>query len=423
MKYNILKEKPTLTKSKTARGVKESKSKEKAISVTSRQKIKAFAKQVEPRKSVLGNDPFSDIARMAPEKVAIRKETFPQTPELQTPKRAKIKFEPVLHAHTPRGADPIPHAETPQAIEMNGAVSHHASPSIFVDPIAHPDAPTSDIEKNSQPAIDSSAFGVLRGALSAIKVAAGFGSGQSQLDQYGKDVQLTRQLAPLAHLLYEKYWRVEVKGAKHVPNGPCLIIANHAGAWPLDGPVTHLALSRERRELKKAYWLLEDQIFHSPMVGLLANRLGAVRANPENAMHLLAQGHPVIVFPEGYQGLSKPISERYQLKRFGRGGYVKIALAAGVPIVPLAIVGAEESMPLLGTIPAKMLGIDHLPITVPPLPVKWHLEFGEPMYVQEGSNIDPSTPALSFVEKKNDEVKLRIESMIESMLQQRSSIF
>src|SRR5204863_8460715 len=135
------------------------------------------------------------------------------------------------------------------------------------------------------------------------------------------------------------YVRVTVEGADRVPAGACIIVANHSGALPLDGPVLHHALKRERSDLPDARWLVEDQIFHAPMLGLLMNRLGAVRAHPENAVRLLEEGRPVIVFPEGFLGISKPFTQRYQLKRFGRGGYVKLALKASVPIVPCAIVG------------------------------------------------------------------------------------
>jgi 1-acyl-sn-glycerol-3-phosphate acyltransferase len=373
-------------------------------------------RQTLKRAPVLGSDPFRDLATaLKPAKRAI------QTPELQTPRAIK----PSTAHETPRGrrAPPISHAQAPSL--QSDPMAHAEAPSIQADPMAHADVP-STVEEGfvQRPQLASaSPFAVLRGAASALKAALGFGSDSVELDAYGKDASLTQRLQPLAHLLYEKYWRVEVSGAQHVPSRACLIVANHAGAWPLDGPVAHLALSRERPELKKAYWLLEDQVFHAPMVGVLANRLGAVRANPENALRLLAEGHPVIVFPEGYQGLSKPISERHQLRRFGRGGYVKIALAAGVPIVPLAIVGAEESMPLLGTLPAKMLGLEHVPLTLPPLPIKWHLEFAKAVHVQSDAPDHRTEASMSYVEQKNDEVKATIERLMAGILQRRTSLF
>ena len=199
-----------------------------------------------------------------------------------------------------------------------------------------------------------------------------------------------------------------------VPSGPCIIVANHAGALPLDGPMLHLVLRRERPELVESRWLLEDQIFHAPFIGVLANRLGAVRASPENALRLLDEGRPVLVFPEGFQALSKPMRERYQLRRFGRGGYVKIAARAKVPIVPVALVGGEEAMPLLAKIPARALGLAYLPITVPPLPVRWRVKFAPPVYLDDAP-ADVETD-VAWVEQTNVRVRDTIDSMLMEML-------
>jgi 1-acyl-sn-glycerol-3-phosphate acyltransferase len=241
------------------------------------------------------------------------------------------------------------------------------------------------------------------------------------VDGWGKDAGLSASLRPLAELLYEKYWRVRTSGIENVPAGACVLVANHAGALPLDGPVLHLALRRERPELAESRWLLEDQVFYAPFVGTLANRLGAVRASPDNAHHLLDEGRPVIVFPEGIHGLSKPFSERYQLRRFGRGGYLKIALRAKVPVIPVAIVGGEESMPLLARLPAGALGLQYLPITLPPLPARWYLAFGQPIDLSEAPH--DAEADLAWVEKKNLEVRDRIESMLKDLLAAREGVF
>jgi 1-acyl-sn-glycerol-3-phosphate acyltransferase len=227
-------------------------------------------------------------------------------------------------------------------------------------------------------------------------------------------------LQPLADTLYDHYWRVSVEGAANVPPGASILVANHAGALPVDGPLLHHALRRERPELKGARWLLEDQLFHAPGLGVLWNRLGAVRASPENAFTLLADATPVIVFPEGFTGLNKPFTERYQLQRFGRGGYVKIAARAGVPIVPVAIVGAEETVPLLGKLPSGALGLPYLPITLPPLPVKWFIRFGEPFFVEGGPDA-ASNPEL--VAAINDRTRELIATMLRDLLARREGVF
>jgi 1-acyl-sn-glycerol-3-phosphate acyltransferase len=166
---------------------------------------------------------------------------------------------------------------------------------------------------------------------------------------------------------------------------------------------------------------LEDQVFHAPFVGLLANRLGAVRASPDNATRLLAEGRPVIVFPEGFHGLSKPFSERYHLRRFGRGGYLKIAIRSQVPVVPVAIVGGEESMPLLAKVPSAFLGIEYLPLTVPPLPARWSIRFAPPIDFTGA----PDTPEddLAWVERTNLAVRDQIERMLGELLAERTRVF
>ncbi|MEW5743323.1 MAG: lysophospholipid acyltransferase family protein [Myxococcota bacterium] len=261
----------------------------------------------------------------------------------------------------------------------------------------------------------------LKGLWRALRTAAGLPTRSTEVDAWGKDSELTRQLKPLGELLYEKYWRVHTEGVAHVPRGPCLLVANHAGALPLDGPVLHLALKRERPDLADSRWLLEDQVFHAPFVGLLANRLGAVRASPDNALKLLDEGRPVIVFPEGFHGLSKPFSERYQLRRFGRGGYLKIALRAGVPVVPVAIVGGEESMPLFGKLPGGFFGVEYLPLTLPPLPARWFIRFAPPIDFTDAPKVPEDD--LAWIERTNLAVRDQIEAMLGDLLAGRTRVF
>ncbi|MFL5358920.1 lysophospholipid acyltransferase family protein, partial [Archangium sp.] len=250
----------------------------------------------------------------------------------------------------------------------------------------------------------------------------GFGwGGGTAIDEYGKDAALGGVMQPVLDFLYERYWRVSVQGASHVPAGPVLLVANHSGALPFDGPMLQQALSRERPDLQEARWLAEDQVFYAPMLGTLMNRLGAVRACPENALRLLDELRPVIVFPEGIQGLGKPYAQRYQLKRFGRGGFVKLALRTGAPIIPVAIVGAEETAPLLGKIPAGFLGIPYLPVTPPPLPARWTIRFGDPIGVGE---LPPEAAEdMSQVQRLTERTRESIQGMLQALLKERRSVF
>lgn len=348
------------------------------------------------------------------------------------PSSPTIQPDVVAHRGSPDGVvSPTPHPASPAAVELVPPSAHASAPSVGADPSPHDAAPAppfeavehAEVPSPPQPQPHSEPHprpGLLRGLARAARAALGL-ERTAQVDTWGKDAQLTSALRPIAQALYDKYWRVKVTGAANVPPGACILVANHAGALPLDGPVVHLALRRERPELTEARWLLEDQVFYAPFVGTLANRLGAVRASPENAHRLLSEGRPLIVFPEGFHGISKPFGERYQLKRFGRGGYLKVALRARVPIVPVAIVGGEESMPLLGRLPGGPFGLEYLPLTLPPLPARWHLSFGAPVDLT-GAPSEPEAD-LAWVERKNLEVRDRIQSMLQELLASRGGVF
>lgn len=266
-------------------------------------------------------------------------------------------------------------------------------------------------------------LGALQGVAGAVRAGIGLG-GSTALDEYGRDEALVRELEPLVDFLYESYWRITVQGAEHVPAGATLLVANHSGALPFDGPMLAEAVRRERPELREARWLVEDQVFYSPVLGTLFNRLGAVRACPENALRLLDEQRPLLVFPEGFQGLSKPFAQRYQLKRFGRGGFVKLALRTGAPIVPVAIVGAEESSPLLARLPSGFLGLPYLPLTPLgplPLPARWFIRFGEPI-TAEGLPPEAAEDTVQ-VQRLTERTRDAIHSMLQELLAERRSVF
>lgn len=398
---------------------------------------------------VLGNDPFKrgSAARTPLASAPPERRVVVPAPEASAPKGLsgrhgqRSKMAPVSHPQAPEAValdgprshgsspvlrfDPVAHDAAPEGVRLEVGTPHVHSPATVADPVAHTEAPDLVAPVSVQGGNDLTVpdpaplavVGTLRGLGRAVRTALGLASGATQVDTWGKDSNLTASLRPLADLLYDSYWRVMTQGASHVPLGPCIVVANHAGALPLDGPMLHLALRRARPELKESRWLLEDQVFHAPFVGVLANRLGAVRASPENALRLLEEGRPVLVFPEGFQALSKPMGERYQLRRFGRGGYVKIAARAKVPIVPVAIVGGEESMPLLAKIPARALGLPYLPLTVPPLPVRWKIQFAPPIVLDDApADVESDLP---WVENVNRRVRDAIDAMLMEMLGRR----
>src|ERR671935_3238150 len=135
--------------------------------------------------------------------------------------------------------------------------------------------------------------------------------------------------------------------------------------------------------------------FALPFLSFFMRKLGGVPASPFNAIRLLEQGHIVMVFPEGVKGAGKPFSERYRLERFGRGGFVEVALRTSSPIVPVAVVGSEEIYPKLADsrLLARLIGSPYFPITptfpvlgllgAVPLPSKWRIEFCPPIDLSE----------------------------------------
>ncbi len=252
-----------------------------------------------------------------------------------------------------------------------------------------------------------------------------------EVDDFGFDPIYDAKLRPVIDFLYTKYFRVETTGVSNVPKtGRCLLVANHSGTLPLDGVMLKAAVKREGRDVR---WLTEDFIYHMPYLGGTMNRLGAVRACQENAERLLAKEQLVAVFPEGIKGIGKLFAERYRLQRFGRGGFIKLCLRMGTPIIPVAITGAEETNPLLFKIEhlAKALGVPYLPVTptfpllgplgLLPAPTKWTMQFGEPLDL---SSHGPSAADDEIlVGKLAERVRATIQGMLDRTIGARKSVF
>ncbi len=255
----------------------------------------------------------------------------------------------------------------------------------------------------------------------------------AEVDDFGLDPHFEKRARPALEALVKRYFRVDVDGADNLPtSGRALIVANHAGALPWDGLVLRTALRVERPSLPPVRWLAEDTVFHYPFLGVTMNRLGAVRACQENAERLLAQDRLVAVFPEGAQGSSKLFRDRYRLQRFGRGGYVKLALKLGAPIIPTAIIGAEETNPLLARVSGlgRALGANFLPITptfpwlgplgLLPAPVKWRVVVGEPIDVS--SYGEHAADDALVVHRLNEQIRSILQALVDQAKAARRSV-
>jgi len=255
------------------------------------------------------------------------------------------------------------------------------------------------------------------------------------VDGWGRSERMRALARRLYDPVYRKWFRVEWEGLERIPrDGGALLVANHGGAIPSDAPVIMHGIECE---LGRPVYGLADNLFRSvPIVGTLWSRTGGVPANPDNAYRLLHdQQQLVLVFPEGTKGTGKLARDRYHLRRFGRGGFVEIAMRAGVPIVPIAVVGNEEAMPILAksSLLARILKVPYVPLTanmflygpllglVVPLPSKFRLRVLPPVSFDVASNQERYSRSL--VLEHAEAIRASIQENLYDMLRTRQSIW
>lgn len=244
------------------------------------------------------------------------------------------------------------------------------------------------------------------------------------VDPYGMDVDFAvAAVAPFVWL-YRKYFRVQVHGMEHVPaDGRVLLVSNHSGQLPLDAAMIEVSLLVEKDPPRVVRALVEKWVATLPFVSSFYARIGQIVGTPENCRRLLAADEALLVFPEGVRGLNKPFSERYRLRPFGHG-FMRLALEAGAPIVPVGVVGAEEQAPALFDLKplARLLDMPAFPITptlLPvPLPTRYHIHFGPPMHFTGSPDEDDAE-----TERKVLEVQAAVQGLLDRGLAARTGIF
>jgi 1-acyl-sn-glycerol-3-phosphate acyltransferase len=247
-------------------------------------------------------------------------------------------------------------------------------------------------------------------------------------NEYGVDpfgFNLDYSLSALAPFfwLYRHYHRVETFGIEKVPKGRVLLISNHSGQLPMDGAMIGVSLLLEADPPRAIRSMVEKWVPSLPYVSTFMARVGQIVGTPENCRRLLESDEAILVFPEGVRGLGKLWPQRYQLQDFGLG-FMRLALETNTPIVPIAVVGAEEQAPALVDVKplAKLLGFPSFPLTVTglplPLPTKYRLYFGEPLRFTGRSDDEDSE-----LDKKVRTVKTAIQSMLNQGLKERRSVF
>ena len=283
------------------------------------------------------------------------------------------------------------------------------------------------------------------GVLTALRGIASFAAEQrrfaarsrraeAEYDDFGFDEEWTESLLPFFSWLYRVWWRTQVIGLDNVPGeGRALLVSNHAGVLPYDGMMIRTAIHEDHAVPRHARALILNQFFSFPMASWFLRRTGNTLAHPDDAQRLLERDELVLVFPEGAKGTGKLYSERYRLRRFGRGGFTQIALRTGSPIIPVSVVGSEEVHPMIANVEpvARMLGVPYVPLTptLPlfgllgfvPLPSSWIIEFHEPIHLDQYG--PEAAEDAGLVMHLSDQVRDTIQSGLYRNLEKRGSVF
>ena len=260
-------------------------------------------------------------------------------------------------------------------------------------------------------------------------------AGDYPIDDFGYDRELSREvLLPLVRPLYENYFRVRTLGITRIPDeGPAILVGNHSGTVAIDALMMQYAVATEHPQERAVRNIGADLVFQLPFVGPMARKTGNALADDEDGLELLRRGELVGVFPEGFKGVGKGWRERYKLQRFGRGGFIELALRARVPIIPVAFVGPEETYPMLGNARflARAFGLPYFPITptfpwlgplgLIPLPSRWVIEFGEPIPLDDYPEDAAEDKMLVF--ELADSIRDTIQQMLYKNLKFRGGTF
>ena len=266
------------------------------------------------------------------------------------------------------------------------------------------------------------------------EIAANLARVPTELNEYGYDPwgfspDVSRRVLTLLGLLYRYYFRVEMHGVENLPADRMLLIANHSGQLPFDAAMLMVGTVLEADPPRMLRGMAEYWMQTLPWVSTIGARIGSVVGTPENCIDLLRREEAVIAFPEGVRGLNKPFAKRYRLQRFGLG-FLRLALAADAPIVPAAVIGAEEQLPAIANLErlGRLFGAPALPIpallpilgpfALLPLPVKYHIWIGKPMRLHGSPNDDDVA-----VEAQVERVRSEMRALIERGLRERRGPF
>jgi 1-acyl-sn-glycerol-3-phosphate acyltransferase len=257
-----------------------------------------------------------------------------------------------------------------------------------------------------------------------------------EVDDWGRSQRVFDLVGPLLDFYYRYWFRVEVEGIENVPaEGGALIVSNHSGALPPDAPMILQAIRLEHSAPRPVYMLGEHWFKGYPGVSMLTSKMGLVAAHPANAQRLLRDEQRLaLVFPEGQKATRKLYWQRYRLRRFGRGGFIRTAMQAGVPIVPVALIGGEEAMPIFAHVPLlqRLTGLIYFPVNhafpqfglaaaLMYLPAKFKIRFLEPVDLSRYGPEDAEDVAL--VQRLSERIRTHIQEELDDLLLARRSVW
>ena len=255
-----------------------------------------------------------------------------------------------------------------------------------------------------------------------------------EVDDFGFDPQWTEAFLSVFMVLYRDYWRVETTGVENVPaKGRALLVSNHAGVLPWDGTMIKTAVFAEHSHPRHVRALVASMFMGMPMLSWFLRRTGQTVGHPDDTRRLLERDELVLVFPEGVRGTGKSFKDRYQLRRFGRGGFVATAIRSRAPIIPVSVVGSEEIYPMVADLApvARFFGLPYFPLTpfwpwlgplgMIPLPSKWRIQFHAPIHVEE--HPPEAAGDNNLVMALSDQVRDTIQQGIYDNLKLRRGVF
>ncbi|WP_205698598.1 lysophospholipid acyltransferase family protein [Conexibacter sp. SYSU D00693] len=259
---------------------------------------------------------------------------------------------------------------------------------------------------------------------------------ERQVDDWGRSERVEAAFDKLVDFYYQLWFRCEVEGVEHVPaDGGALLVSNHSGALPPDAMMIAKAIKEEHPRPRELNLTVEHFFKGYPGFSMLLPKIGAVAAHPANVHRLLCdEQRLVLVFPEGRKGTEKLYKDRYRLQRFGRGGFVEAAMRARAPIVPVALVGAEEAMPIFAHIKPlqRLTGLLYTPLTptfphfgplalAMYLPAKFKIRFLAPVRTDDMGDEPWEDKAL--VQTVAHDIRGQIQEELLDMLGRRRSVW